>query len=259
MKRALICLFFFFCVGCLNNAEDNLLKSAEHEWQERRYRNSVETYRSLVDKFPRGNHTEEALFRLGEIYRLNLDREREALVYFYRLVKRGSEKYALPAQKNIADIYQNDLRDYDQAVIEYAKLIHMESDIGEKAKGQFKLAKCYFKKGDYQQAVTEFELLLRDYPESGLREKAAFQISNCFFILGSCDRAIEGYRKFLKQYSSSQYASDARYSIGNCLEEQEDLSGALAMYQSIENSGFNQKVLERKIRGLEERLKKRRR
>ncbi|MBI5184267.1 MAG: tetratricopeptide repeat protein [Nitrospinae bacterium] len=259
MKKILLFFLIFSLQGCFSNPEKEILRSAENEWNQRRYNNSVEKYRQLVEQYPNGKYVDDALFRLGEIYRLNLEQEKEALVYFYRLVKKESPKYKISAQENIANIYQHDLRDYDQAIIEYSKLIHMDPSRKNAAKNQYELSLCYFKKGDYVQAVTEFEILLKDYPDSEFVEHATYQKYNCYFILGSCDEAIVGYQNFLKKFPDSKFASEAKYSEGNCLEEKEDLAGALAIYKSITGEAFNKSLVDIKIQGIEDRLKKRRR
>ena len=259
MKTFLLLFLLFFSFGCFNDAEQEEFKLAEQEWKEKRYNNSAEKYEAIISKFPEGKYRDLSLLRLGEIYRLNLGNEEKALVYFYRLVKKGKDKYKLIAQENIANIYENDLRDYDQAIIEYQKQIHLSPGPEVADESQFKIAICYFKKGDYFQAITEFEILERDYPSSKLIEEGTFQKLNCYYILGVCEKAIQGYKQFLSDYPSSKYSAEAKYCIGNCLEEKEELKEALKVYKSIKEQNFNQKVLNKKISGLEERLKKRRR
>lgn len=259
MKKFPLFILVVLLYGCFSDPEREILKAAENEWNQRRYNNAVEKYQQEVEKFPNGKFTDEALFRLGEISRLNLAQEKEALVYFYTLVKKESPKYKIAAQENISNIYQHDLRDYDQAIIEYQKLIHMDPDPRNAAKNQYGLSLCYFKKGDYSQAITELDILLKEYPGSELVEKAIFQKYNCYFILGVCDKAIEGYNHFLKKFPQSQFASEAKYSVGNCLEEKEDLVGALALYKSISGESFNKNLVKIKIEGIEDRLTKRHR
>ncbi len=259
MRKFLLLSLLLFSFGCFNNPEQEEFKLAEQEWKEKRYNNSVEKYEAIISKFPDGEFTDLSFLRLGEIYRLNLGNEEKALVYFYRLAQKGKTKYKLIAQENIANIYENDLRDYDQAIIEYQKLIHLSPDPEVVDQSQFKIALCYFKKGDYFQAITEFEILERDYPDSKLIEEGIFQKLNCYYILGVCEKAIKGYKQFLSDFPSSKYSGEAKYCIGNCLEEKEELTEALKIYKSIQEKNFNKKVLEKKISGLEERIKKRHR
>ena len=190
---------------------------------------------------------------------MNLDQPKEALVYFYRLAQGGADKYKATAQENVANIYKNELRDYDQAIIEYQKYIHMVTDQKEIEESQYNIATCYFKKGDYIQAITEFEVRLNDYPKSEFKEDASFQRLNCYFILGSCDKAMEGYEKYLQEFPKSKFSFEAKYSIANCMEEKEDLPGALEIYKSIKGDHPNKRLVELKIEGIEDRLAKRRR
>ncbi|HLA48027.1 MAG: hypothetical protein A2Z59_01335 [Nitrospinae bacterium RIFCSPLOWO2_02_39_17] len=247
-------LIFLSC----DDAPKRLFSEAEKDLLDGKYKQAIEKYNQILERYPRSGLTEEVLYRLGETYFLNISDIQSALIYFSELIAKGkTNKISYKSQKYIAQIYDEYLKNYDQAIIEYHKLIDTFKRWGEIDINQYNIAMCYFKKGDYDQATTEVKILLEKYPRSELSPDAMYLFANCKYLLGRCDEAITGYKKLIERYPISKYIVDAKYGIGMCLEEEEKLQEALLVYKEIKDVYVNTVAITNKINGVEERLSNR--
>ena len=254
LLTSVFCILLFAC----DDAPKKLFSEAERDLLDSRYEKAADKYNKILEKYPHSGYSDDALFKLGETYFLNLNNIQIALGYFSKLINKGEKnKISFKSQEYVALIYDEYLKNYDQAVIEYNKLISNFKKWGDTDANQYNIAMCYFKKGDYEQAVTEFKVFLEKTPESKLYPDAMYYSANCHYLLGRYNEAISGFKKLMEKYRSGRYVADAKYGIGMCLEEQDKLQEALSVYKEVKDVYVNKEMLEKKIESVEKRLKER--
>ena len=120
-------LFIIPLLACGIGQGEQLVLKANNEWIKGRNHSAIEMFKSILKKYPSGQLTEEALFRLGEIYHFSLNNSIQAISYFQEVMEINKNgPFGLDAQKYIAEIMEFTLKDYDQAIIEYQlSLIHI--------------------------------------------------------------------------------------------------------------------------------------
>ncbi|MFV1950385.1 MAG: tol-pal system YbgF family protein [Nitrospinota bacterium] len=245
--------------GCYKESPERLYTEAEDLWGKGRYIEAVKRFLQLIEGFPESPLVNDSLYRLGEIYYLNLGDGRKGIKYFYEVSRQGKKgKNSYNAQRYIAEIYDNTLNDYEQAIIEYHGLINDYDRVDMADKDQYRIAQCYLKKGDFEQAITEFDILKEEYPDSELIPDSHYQKANALYILGRCNDAIAAYKAFLEEYPQNRYTIDAKFGIATCLEEEEKLRKALTIYEEIKEDYANKELLDMKIDRLKKRIKDKR-
>ena len=194
-------LFIFPLLACETDQGEQLVLKANNEWIKGRNHSAIEMFKSVLKKYPLGQLAEEALFRLGEIYHFSLNNSMQAISYFQEVMKLNKKSlFALEAQKYIAEIMELTFKDYDQAIIEYQKLINMYdmSDEPQKNSGhQYRIASIYIKKQNYEQAFAEFEILLTEHPKSAWAEVTQFKILETLYTLNRCSEIPEYHNNLL--------------------------------------------------------------
>ena len=249
----------FYQTGCHKESPEKLYTEAEDLWSKGRYIEAAKRLLRLIEDFPQSALINDSLYRLGEIHYLNLGDGLKGIKYFYEVIRQGKKgENSYNARRYIAEIYDNTLNDYEQAIIEYHKLINDYDRVDMADKYQYHIAQCYLKKGDFEQAITEFDILREEYPDSELIPDSYYQKANSLYILGRCNDAIAVYRTFLKEYPQSRYAIDAKFGIATCLEEEEKLRESLTIYKEIREDYANKELLDMKIDRLKKRIKGRR-
>ena len=252
-------IFFLLVVACEDGGLDRLIQQADDEWLKGRNQSAIEILKSVLEKESIGPITEKVLFRLGEIHYFSLKNSAKALFYFQelqRLSKKSPQSYT--AQKYVAEIAEFSIKDLDQAIIEYQKLIdeyHHQEDNGNY---QFRIASIYFKKQDYEQAMVELEILLENYIDSPWAEEAAFKIINILHTMNRCGESRKRYRWFVKTFPNSRFMSETNFVIASCSEEEGQFEKAYKGFKALEGKYPYPTLLRMKLEGIESRLKKKR-
>jgi outer membrane protein assembly factor BamD len=111
-----------------------------------------------------------------------------------------------------------DAHNYDQALLEFQKLIwnYPGSDYVDEA--QYHLAECYRLQEDYATAVVEYSRLLRNYSQSSLAPAAQYHLALSYYeqsLPSHLDqdftrKAIAELDLFLEDYPASEYFPKAR-------------------------------------------------
>ena len=147
-------------------------------------------------------------------------------------------------------------KDYDQAIIEYQKLIDMFDDSQENSASQYRIASIYIKKQNHDQALAEFEVLLEKYPKSTWAEETQFKILETLYTLNRCPEVPKHYKKIMASYPGSKYRNEMKFVVASCLEEKGMLKEAYDEFQALKTHYTHPVLLEMKLEDLEKRIDK---
>ncbi|MDP6735298.1 MAG: tetratricopeptide repeat protein [Nitrospinaceae bacterium] len=257
VKLSLLYFMVLFLTVCGDGGGPKLISEANNEWIKGRNQSAVEIFKTILKKYPSTPSAQEALFRLGEIYHLSLDNSEQAIVYFQEVIamdKAGAHNF--DAQKYIAEIMEFTFKDLDQSIIEYQNLINKFDQPQEKSDHQYRIASIYFKKRNYGQALVEFEVLLEKYPKSPRAEEAQFKILEILYTLKRCSEVRRYYDDFIEGFSSSKYQGEMKFVVASCLEEEGMLKEAFDMFASLEDNYAYPALLQIKLEGIKQRIRK---
>ena len=250
-------LFILFLLACETDQGEQLVLKANNEWIKGRNHSAIEMFKSILKKYPSGQLTEEALFRLGEIYHFSLNNSIQAISYFQEIMEINKNgPFGLGAQKYIAEIMEFTVKDYDQAIIEYQKLIHMCDEPQKDSDYQYRIASIYIKKQNYEQAFAEFEILLATYPKSTWGEMAQFKILETLYALNRCSEVPEYHNNFIDSYPDSKYRSEMEFILASCIEDKGMLKEAYDDFQALKAHYTHPVLLEMKLEDIEKRINK---
>ena len=107
---------------------------------------------------------------------------------------------------------------YDEARIEFYKVIFSHPGASFIDSAQFCLELCYYWEEDFSLAIAEFNKLLSSFPTSGLADDAEYYIPLCNYHMSlgptldqeNTQLAIEGFGNFLDYYPNSPYVPRAK-------------------------------------------------
>jgi len=256
-RFALPILFIVFLLGCETGQGEQLVLRANNEWIKGRNHSAIEIFKFVLKKYPSGQLTEEALFRLGEIYHFSLNNSIQAISYFQEIMEINKNgPFGLGAQKYIAEIMEFTVKDYDQAIIEYQKLIHMCDEPQKASDYQYRIASIYIKKQNYEQTLAEFEILLTTYPKSTWVETVQFKILETLYALNRCSEIPEYHNNFLDSYPDSKYRSEMQFILASCIEEKGMLEEAYNKFKALKMNYAYPALLKMKLENIEKRISK---
>jgi len=243
--------------ACGDSRTEHLIQKADDAWIKGHNHTAIEILKSVLNKTHAKKTVEEALLRLGEISYFSLGNPSQALVYFQELLHLDQkDPFSYQAHKYIAEIVEFSIKDYDQAIIEYQKLIDEFGESGESGNHQYRIASIYYKKQDYEQALVELELLIEKYPDSTWVEESAYKITNLLYTLGRCEEARRRHRGFVEQYPDSNFLGEMEFVMASCLEDEGKLQEALRKFKSLEKTYPYPTLLKMKMAGIQSRIQK---
>ena len=194
---------------------------------------------------------------MGEIYHFSLNNSAQAISYFLEVMEfNNNGSFGSEAQKYIAEIMEFTFKDYDQAIIEYQKLIDMFDDSQENSASQYRIASIYIKKQNHDQALAEFEVLLEKYPKSTWVEETQFKILETLYTLNRCLEVPKHYKKVMASYPGSKYRNEMKFVVASCLEEKGMLKEAYDEFQALKTHYTHPVLLEMKLEDIEKRIDK---
>lgn len=255
LLKALLALIFL-ATGCVSkNAQ--LYEEAQSLWLAGRHQEAISKLIVVVEGEKRGKLRIKALFRLGEIYYLNVNEPKKALEYFLQVANESAgNETGLASHKYIADIYMNGMGEHELAILQYQRIMSDYKELVEEDEYYYLVAMAYYKSSDYAQAIIEFQTFLENYPNSKLAFDARLQVANCLFISGKTKEALDLFLKLHLEAPEGRYDYDLRFVIALCYEELDKLDLALAEYNSLSERYPERKLLEKKKAAVEKRLKK---
>ena len=134
------------------------------------------------------NRTAAELWDDAQKYRAE-DKLKESITSFKTiLVKYPSDNFAAEAQFQIADIYLNDVKDFDFAVKEFIKVVDLYPDHEVSKKSLFMIAYIFNNYlNAYSDAIITYKLFRKKYPNDELIPSVEFELNGLKDIQSTID------------------------------------------------------------------------
>lgn len=233
-----------------------LFESAEDRWKQGDYLGATQSYKHLIDEYPKSDWVGEAHYAIGTIEYLYLNNYPKAVEAFETVVSYDpTGPLAMKAHRNLAEIYIEKYQDRRQAIAEYRKLLEKVPDRTAREEIQFRMGELYFDEGDFEQAQNEWGRLAEQHPEGPWADNARYRIGSTYFAQGQYADALGIYQDTITRYPESDVATELKFWAANCLEELGRFEDALELYQSIEGIYPNPQVIQVKIRSARNQMK----
>ena len=147
----LICVYFASCSGDSNRTAAELWDDAQKYRTEDRLKESITSFKTILDKYP-------------------------------------SDNFAAEAQFQIADIYLNDVKDFDYAIKEFQKVVHLYPDHEVSKKSLFMIAYIFNNYlNAYSDAIITYKLFRKKYPNDELIPSVEFELDGLKGIQSTID------------------------------------------------------------------------
>jgi len=173
------------------------------------------------------------------------------VAFFRKAVSLGRlSPFGEKAQKEIAEIFFSDLKQYRKAIPEYQLLIDKFPASRLNAEAQYRIGECYMELADYAQARIEFAVVLDRYSDSTLRSAAAYGVALSYLREGDLREARRRLENFVAFYAESPQVLNARLSLADALEGLGEIDEALQVLTALERDYPNREVILRKVDSL---------
>ncbi|HUU03220.1 MAG TPA: tetratricopeptide repeat protein [Myxococcota bacterium] len=173
----------------------------------------------------------KSLYEVGRIEHLYLNQPQRAVARLREAVKIFPEaNFAFKAQKEIAFIFYDRLRDYRTAALEFERLVNAFPDRDDIWKYQYRIAQSYFMIREFDQARAEVRLLLEKHKKGRIAAEAMLLVANSYYVQGRYREAAEAHQALLNIRPSEQIEARSLFEMGMCYQELGDYALAEKSY-----------------------------
>lgn len=158
------------------------------------------------------------------------------------------------AQKNVANIYFDNLLDFNQAVFEYEKLLKLELQRDEAFRYRLNLAKSHFQLNNLEQATSEIDLLLSKKLEGDEIFDAKMLKANVEVAAKNLAGAAESWRQILVEFPERSKREKVALNLVVCYEELKDFAKAIETLEHIKADYPNPEFIDIRIERLRDRM-----
>jgi TolA-binding protein len=160
----------------------------------------------------------------------------------------------LAAQKYVAQIYYENLLDYNQAILEYEKLLRLPGKPQEKASYQMTVAKAQYQLGNLGQALAELDAILKKSPEPDMAYSAQVLKSEILISQKKYDDAATVLEATVKQFPKRSKQQNLAFSLVVCYEDLKNFAKAIEILEKMKQDYTHPKFIENRINRLKERI-----
>jgi tetratricopeptide (TPR) repeat protein len=157
------------------------------------------------------------------------------------------------AQKNIAQIYFENVLDYEKAIIEYEKLLRLDFSDAEKHQFRLNVAKSQLQLGNFDQALAELDALSKlKNSENEEYDLGVFR-ANVLISQKKQEQAALVLEGLIKKFPERAEKESLALTLTVCYEELEEFEKAIATLEAMKKGYSHPEFLDARIARLRTR------
>lgn len=244
--------------GCGDRSDVLALSTkAKTLWEAGQYADAARNFVTLAEIYPGDPLAEDSLFWAANLYQHFLTQPDQAIRFYqHLLVQYPSSSHGIEARENLGKLYVADKTQRHRALQIYQQLLLNDDARERRDYYQFMIGEINLKMGRLDQARYEFRTLLEKHPRSTSLPEAYYLIGYSYFLEERFPLAMVAFNQAVKDFPGTPIAERAQFFIADTLEEKGEFKAALAMFRSLKNKFYNQKILDRRIKALRARMRK---
>ncbi len=178
-----------------------------------------------------------------------------AAVDFYKhlVIRSSSSSERKNAQTLVAQIYFEHLQDFNRAVIEYEKLLKLDSLPAEKFRYRLNLAKSHFQLNNLEQAANEIDVLLQEQLEPEQVFDAKVVKASIFMADKKLTQAAQSWEELLREFPEQSKREKIALNLVVCYEELKDFAKAIEILEGMKDDYPDPDFLNMRISRLRDR------
>jgi tetratricopeptide (TPR) repeat protein len=225
--------------GCARDAESSLKRAAE-AWDAKDYARAAHEYEQYLERHPTGAESLSARFQLANIYNFNLRRYDQSLAHYRELLRQDSSNVnAHAARERLAEILGELGRSYE-AIDEYEKLA--PQDATERRRIRLRIANLYFDQNNYSQALTEYEKVIAGAAYDELTEQALMREAAIYNARNQHQPSLDIYRKVVSEARNDEARRRAMYGIADSYAGLFQFDDAIKALREIKDESEQQHI-----------------
>ncbi len=245
-KKILIPILLIINIIACTPSPESLVKEADYHYIKGEYQKAIDTFFTLVKKYPKSPLAPRALKRIGEIYLYDLHDEKEGITF----LKKVAAYYpaTTDASKSLLEIgeIQFEKGDYNSAISTFRQLLLYPLPVSTREKVFYDLIYSYQFINDQEDVIQSCESFLREFPKSRKKWEIMILEADTLFDMGNNQKG-EALLKEVIDNAPENIRNMALYSLGNHYITLERYRDALVIFYKMKNLPQWKERAEKKI------------
>lgn len=242
-----------FLWSCQKSIEKEY-RRAEAEARNQNWRTALSLYDDILHVEPSSEIALKAARDGARIASLEVKDYNRAVPFYRHLVFHSHEpSETIVAQKQLIEIYFEQLQDYPRAIEEISRLLQVEKDVGQRTDYRVKLARSYFHMNNFAQASAELEEILRGPHGSEADFDLKLLKANVLTAAKKFDEAAVILRELMEKWREKAIQENVPMTLAVCFEEKGDFKSAIQVLESVKASHAVPEYVELRLKRLRER------
>jgi tetratricopeptide (TPR) repeat protein len=256
LKLALLALLFGTSIaGCTFSLDWYRQMRAKALIEKQNYPAGLEILQKIVASEPDSPGALEAARYGARIAHLNAKNYALAVEFFRHIVLRSPDAGERKnAQKLIAQIEFENLQDFNQAVLEYEKLLRLDNTPEETFRFRLNLAKSQLRMSNIDQAVTELDIVLSQKHSPDEIFEGRILKANTLIAAKRTTEAVTAWQELLKEFPEKSKKENVALNLVVVYEELKEFSKAIEVLQGMREGYAHPDFLDLRIQRLRERM-----
>lgn len=207
-----------------------------------------------MEKFPNDEKTLEFVRSAARVAHLQLKNYSRAIdLYKFIVMSSPESQERRNAQMYTAQIYFENLHDFEKSVLEYERLLKLDLSPAEKFRFRINVARAHYQMNNHKQALSE----LRSIFTNDLDEDSKFEVlrleGSVLMANRQLNDATEVWQEILKRFPDRSAKENVALNLVVCFEESKQFLKAVEVLESMRENYPNKEFLDIRIARLKER------
>lgn len=246
-----------FCMGgliaCVSSEELEFKKAQKAERNEN-YETAFQHYQKIVNRHLKSKLAIASARHAARLAHYNLSRFDQAVGLYKHVVLYSTDQgERVYAQQQIADIHLTRTQNYNQAIVEYSRLLDLPHTAEEDARYRLAIARSYFYLNNFYQAQVEIDKIVSRGTGSGHLFDALLLKANILMSAKELTGAITVLQHLMRIFPKRSQTESVALILAVCYEEQKNFAKAIETLRSIEDTYPRKEFIKARIKTLKER------
>jgi tetratricopeptide (TPR) repeat protein len=255
-KIFLLIIFIINLIWSCKKADQIDFENGKKEVTSGNFRTAISYFEKVIQRDEKSVLASRANEEAAHIALYDIKDFERAIKFYKNIVLSSNDiKQRVQAQRQIAQIYFDNLNNYEKAIIEYSKLLELPHSESDESIYKIAIARSYYYLGNFAQAESETDEHLRKKLSNEQEYDLLLLKANLRIAQKDHQAASLLYAKLISKYPERSKKEDIFLSLVLCYEELGDYKKALDVLEILRPTYKPTEYLDLKIKRLLERQK----
>lgn len=199
----------------------------------KKYDDKIDALKKIENGYPASNYLSAALNEIADTYYNNLKDEENAVVYYNKILKNyPNSSFANNAYAQLGNIYFGRKQD-DKAFEYYDKFVKTDSKSDAAKEVLESIKKIFEAKGNVEEMEKYFVSIGNPLSENQLEKATYIAAYDAFYTQKSCDQAMPKWEAYISKFPNGKYITEAQFNYAECAYSKNLFDKAIPGYQQV--------------------------